>query len=125
MLGRRYFKVSVSDFLTLFSARTPDGPFYSVIWGYHLRTRDNEVHPLYFRIQLLRASQVPPSRILLCAGVFATGLSTILASAWPASHPDGIDTVGLARVNPRVGRESSIPQSSREGGGGMVSTLGI
>jgi H+-transporting ATPase len=69
-----YFKVSVSDFLTLFSARTPDGPFYSVA----------------------------PSRILLCAGAFATCLSTILASAWPESHPDHIDTIGLARVKPRL-----------------------
>ena len=60
-----YFKVSVSDFLTLFSARTPDGPFYSVA----------------------------PSRILLCAGAFATCISTILASAWPDQHLDHIYTV--------------------------------
>jgi H+-transporting ATPase len=64
-----YFKVSVSDFLTLFSARTPDGPFYSVA----------------------------PSRILMVAGAFATCLSTILASAWPDSHPDEIATIGLVR----------------------------
>ena len=69
-----YFKVSVSDFLTLFSARTPDGPFYSV----------------------------PPSRILLVAGCFATGLSTVLASLWPDSTPDGIETIGLARVPPKI-----------------------
>ena len=67
-----YFKVSVSDFLTLFSARTPDGPFYSV----------------------------KPSTILLVAGVFATSISTLLASAWPNTHMDGIETVGLARQVP-------------------------
>lgn len=69
-----YFKVSVSDFLTLFSARTPDGPFYSVA----------------------------PSRILLVAGMFATCVSTLLASVWPDGHPDGIATIGLAREKPRI-----------------------
>ncbi|WIA12441.1 hypothetical protein OEZ85_012477 [Tetradesmus obliquus] len=63
-----YLKVSVSDFLTLFSARTHSGFFWSM----------------------------RPSPILLGAATLALGLSTIIACLWPGSRPDGIPTRGLA-----------------------------
>jgi hypothetical protein len=69
-----YLKVSVSDFLTLFSARTPDGFFWSTY----------------------------PSMILLCASVFALSLSTIVACAWPSSYPDGIYALGLGYRHPKT-----------------------
>jgi H+-transporting ATPase len=62
-----YLKVSVSDFLTLFSART--GPKF--FW------------------------QVKPAPILLIGGVAALAISSILAIFWPTSEPDGIPTEGL------------------------------
>lgn len=62
-----YLKVSVSDFLTLFSARTG--------------------HLFFF--------QIPPAPILLCGGVFALTLSSIVSIFWPYSTPDGIETEGL------------------------------
>lgn len=62
-----YLKVSVSDFLTLFSARTGDKFFW----------------------------QIRPSPILLFGGVFALTLSSILSIFWPYSEPDGIETEGL------------------------------
>lgn len=62
-----YLKVSVSDFLTLFSARTHSGFFWSM----------------------------RPSPILLGAATLALGLSTIIACLWPGSRPDGIPTRGL------------------------------
>ena len=68
-----YLKVSVSDFLTLFSARTHDGFFWSTM----------------------------PSPILLTAAVFALSLSTLIACAWPASTPDGIDALGLGYRRPK------------------------
>ena len=67
-----YLKVSVSDFLTLFSARTHDGFFWSST----------------------------PSPILLVAACFALTLSTILACVWPASYPDGMYALGLAERKP-------------------------
>jgi H+-transporting ATPase len=67
-----YLKVSVSDFLTLFSARGGSGWFWSS----------------------------RPSNILLAAGGVALSVSTILAIAWPASHPDEIYTLGLVRRKP-------------------------
>ena len=67
-----YLKVSVSDFLTLFSARTGGEFFFA------------------------RA----PSFILICAGGVALTTSTILACAWPESNPDGIYTLGLGRRKP-------------------------
>lgn len=69
-----YLKVSISDFLTLFSARTHDGYFYSS----------------------------SPSWILFIAGVFALSLSTLLACYWPDSTPDGIPAIGLLRVEPKI-----------------------
>lgn len=62
-----YLKVSISDFLTLFSARTHDGFFWSS----------------------------KPSPILLGAACFALMLSTILACAWPRVHLDGMLVEGL------------------------------
>ena len=62
-----YLKVSVSDFLTLFSARTGDKFFW----------------------------QVRPSPILFMGGVFALSVSSILSIVWPYSMPDGIETEGL------------------------------
>lgn len=62
-----YLKVSVSDFLTLFSARTHEGFFFSM----------------------------RPSPILLGAASLALGVSTIIACLWPSSRPDNIPTKGL------------------------------
>jgi H+-transporting ATPase len=62
-----YLKVSVSDFLTLFSART--GPKF--FW------------------------QVKPAATLFIGGVAALTISSILAIFWPASEQDGIPTEGL------------------------------
>ncbi|GLC35934.1 hypothetical protein PLESTB_000520900 [Pleodorina starrii] len=63
-----YLKVSVSDFLTLFSARTHDGFFW--------------------------ASK--PSPILLGAAMLALSISTILACVWPKGKTDNTPTEGLA-----------------------------
>merc|ERR1711871_959224 len=62
-----YLKVSVSDFLTLFSARASDDWFWTT----------------------------SPAPILLAAGGFALTTSTILACVWPESTPDEIYTLGL------------------------------
>ena len=67
-----YLKVSVSDFLTLFSARGGAGWFWS--------TR--------------------PANILLMAAAAALSASTVLAIAWPSSYPDGIFAEGLGRRKP-------------------------
>lgn len=67
-----YLKVSISDFLTLFSARTHDGFFWSSM----------------------------PSGILLGAASFALTLSTIISCVWPECYPDGIYTVGLSIKKP-------------------------
>ena len=62
-----YLKVSVSDFLTLFSARADDNWFWTTT----------------------------PAPILLAAGSFALTTSTILSCCWPESYPDNIYTMGL------------------------------
>jgi H+-transporting ATPase len=62
-----YLKVSVSDFLTLFSARTGSNFFWVV----------------------------PPAGMLLGGGVFALILSSILSIFWPAGSIDGIEVEGL------------------------------
>lgn len=67
-----YLKVSISDFLTLFSART--GPDF--FW------------------------KSTPAVILLAAAGFALSLSTILACAWPSGNVDDVYTLGLARREP-------------------------
>ncbi len=69
-----YLKVSVSDFLTLFSARIPDAPFYS--------TR--------------------PSGILLGAATASLVLTTILATSWPPGRLDGIACEGMGREEPKA-----------------------
>ena len=63
-----YLKVSITDFLTLFSARTLEGLFFSS----------------------------RPSVILLTAAVFSLSLSTVLASAWPSGILDSVQIQGLA-----------------------------
>jgi len=68
-----YLKVSISDFLTLFSARTGGDWFWT--------TR--------------------PANILLGAACVALSASTIIACTWPASYPDGIYALGLAYNVPR------------------------
>ena len=65
-----YLKVSISDFLTLFSARTGDDFF----WASY------------------------PAPILLGAGALALTASTVIACAWPQSAPDGIYALGLGRA---------------------------
>ena len=67
-----YLKVSVSDFLTLFSSRGGADWFWS--------TR--------------------PANILLMAATAALSCSTILACVWPSSYPDGIYALGLVRRKP-------------------------
>ena len=67
-----YLKVSISDFLTLFSARTGDDWFWSSY----------------------------PAPILFTAACFALTSSTFIALAWPSSIIDGVYTLGLARRQP-------------------------
>ena len=67
-----YLKVSISDFLTLFSARTGDDWFWSSY----------------------------PAPILFVAACFALASSTAIALAWPSSTIDGVYTLGLARRTP-------------------------
>eukprot|EP00607_Mallomonas_marina_P008991 CAMPEP_0182417028 /NCGR_PEP_ID=MMETSP1167-20130531/1463_1 /TAXON_ID=2988 /ORGANISM="Mallomonas Sp, Strain CCMP3275" /LENGTH=835 /DNA_ID=CAMNT_0024590299 /DNA_START=102 /DNA_END=2606 /DNA_ORIENTATION=+ len=67
-----YLKVSVSDFLTLFSVRCGED------W--------------------LWASR--PAPVLLGAASVALSCSTILACVWPPSYPDGIYANGLANKKP-------------------------
>lgn len=62
-----YLKVSVSDFLTLFSARTGEKFFW----------------------------QIKPAPILLLGGTIALTISSLLSIFWPQSTPDGILTEGL------------------------------
>jgi len=67
-----YLKVSISDFLTLFSARTGDNWFWTTA----------------------------PAPILLGAGCLALTVSTIIACAWPETEPDKVPTLGLGRRKP-------------------------
>merc|ERR1711907_49528 len=67
-----YLKVSVSDFLTLFSARAGGDWFF----------------------------MVKPAPILLCGAMVALSCSTMCAMFWPKSYPDGIQTEGLVRSPP-------------------------
>lgn len=62
-----YLKVSVSDFLTLFSARTGVKYFW----------------------------QVAPAPVLATGAAIALTLSSLLSIFWPESEPDGIPTEGL------------------------------
>eukprot|EP01084_Bolivina_argentea_P062887 114937_1 len=63
-----YLKISISDFLTLFAARTQEKWFFSYA----------------------------PSRILLIGAGISLSISTCVAAFWPDGHPDKIKTVGLA-----------------------------
>merc|ERR1712025_1383014 len=67
-----YLKVSVSDFLTLFSARAGGDWFF----------------------------MVRPAKILLVGAFIALSSSTIIAMFWPLSYPDEIETEGLVRSPP-------------------------
>jgi H+-transporting ATPase len=67
-----YLKISISDFLTLFSSRTGEDYFWCSI----------------------------PSPILLIAAGIALTCSTVIAVTWPPTRPDGIYTVGLGREKP-------------------------
>merc|ERR1711896_54790 len=67
-----YLKVSVSDFLTLFSARAGGDWFF----------------------------MVKPARILLLGAFIALSSSTMIAMFWPLSYPDEIETEGLVRSPP-------------------------
>jgi len=67
-----YLKVSVSDFLTLFSARAGGDWFF----------------------------MVKPAKILLVGAMFALTCSTCFAMFWPKSYPDGIQTEGLVQSPP-------------------------
>jgi H+-transporting ATPase len=62
-----YLKISISDFLTLFAARTQTDWFWS--FG--------------------------PSRILLVGATISLTISTLVATFWPDSTVDGISTKGL------------------------------
>ncbi|EKX32039.1 hypothetical protein GUITHDRAFT_82635 [Guillardia theta CCMP2712] len=64
-----YLKVSLSDFLTLFSCRTQEAPFFS--------------HT--------------PGKPLMVAVVVSLTISTFLASYWPEGSLDGLPVMGLAR----------------------------
>lgn len=63
-----YLKISISDFLTLFACRTGPKPFFAFA----------------------------PSKILLIGACMSLTISTIVATAWGKSKPDGIETIGLA-----------------------------
>merc|ERR1712226_1487480 len=67
-----YLKVSVSDFLTLFSARAGGDWFF----------------------------MVKPAPILMCGAMVALTCSTCFAMFWPKSYPDGIQTEGLEESAP-------------------------
>merc|ERR1712023_319680 len=67
-----YLKVSVSDFLTLFSARAGGDWFF----------------------------MVKPAPILLLGAMIALSCSTCFAMFWPKSYPDGIQTEGLVESPP-------------------------
>jgi H+-transporting ATPase len=67
-----YLNISVTDFLTLFSARTGELFFW----------------------------ETAPGPILLFAGIFSLTISTVVACVWPSSYPDDIYTLGLSRREP-------------------------
>jgi H+-transporting ATPase len=69
-----YLKISVSDFLTLFSARTGGDWFWSAA----------------------------PAGVLLAAGAVALSISTALATWWPEGHVDEIAVLGLGLRAPKL-----------------------
>ena len=66
-----YLKVSISDFLTLFAARTQARPFFAYA----------------------------PSAVLMLGAMGSLALSTCVAAFWPSSSPDHVHTVGLAMLS--------------------------
>jgi H+-transporting ATPase len=62
-------QLSVGGFMTLFSARTGDKPFFSTV----------------------------PAPILLVGAVGSLVITTLLASLWPVAHFQGVDLEGLIR----------------------------
>eukprot|EP00301_Raphidiophrys_heterophryoidea_P003953 c11757_g1_i2.p1 GENE.c11757_g1_i2~~c11757_g1_i2.p1 ORF type:complete len:1017 (+),score=217.80 c11757_g1_i2:176-3226(+) len=68
-----YLKISISDFLSLFSSRSHGNFFWSS----------------------------KPCNLLLGGAFVSLGISTIVANVWANSKPDGVPTIGLARTNPR------------------------
>lgn len=70
-----YLKVSLSDFLTLFAARTSPGGF----WSHR------------------------PGVVLLVAALVALGISTVLGCLWPHGTIDGVQVQGLNVYIPDVG----------------------
>jgi H+-transporting ATPase len=69
-----YLKISVSDFLTLFSSRTGGDWFWTA----------------------------RPANVLIGAGSIALAVSTALATWWPRASPDGIPTLGMGLADPRA-----------------------
>ena len=69
-----YLKVSISDFLTLFSARTGDDWFWTTA----------------------------PAKPVAIAAAIALSASTIIACTWPLSYPDNVETEGLAYEAPHL-----------------------
>lgn len=63
-----YLKISISDFLTLFSSRTGGKFFFAM----------------------------RPSPVLLIGALISLFISTMVATFWRESSPDGLDTTGLA-----------------------------
>jgi H+-transporting ATPase len=66
-----YLKISIGDFLTLFSCRTGAKPFFAFA----------------------------PSKILLGGACLSLLISTIVAIAWQRSSPDDVETLGLTMMN--------------------------
>jgi len=69
-----YLKVSVSDFLTLFSARAGGEWFW----------------------------KVRPATVLFCGAMVALTSSTLISMFWPRSNPDAILTEGLCTSEPYI-----------------------
>jgi len=69
-----YLKVSISDFLSLFSSRSHGGFFWSS----------------------------RPCNLLMIGALISLGISTIVANVWPQSTPDKVPTIGLARTSPKA-----------------------
>ncbi|GAB4816895.1 hypothetical protein N2152v2_003941 [Parachlorella kessleri] len=75
-----YLKVSLSDFLTLFSARSNPGPFWSQRPGKHGAPES-----------------VICGKLLMSAALVALGLSTTLACIWPEGTLDDVPVEGLTK----------------------------
>lgn len=118
-----YLKVSISDFLTLFSSRSTtwfwenkvrgvalccvvwfdlwmDGSTASLPQSQTTTLTDTTQSHKHIHTITTPNQHPQPSKILLIAAGIALSLSTFLASVWPLSEPDGIPTVGLARQPP-------------------------